>query len=145
FINNGPLTWIVRWLYRWALGRATKVWFLNGDDMDYFLRYRLVDAQKVSLIPGEGVDCHGRFNPACLLHEESPGPKVNVLRFLFVGRLLYDKGIREYVEAAAYVRQHYTNTCFQILGYLNVDNPAAVQKEELKKWVADGVIEYLGH
>ncbi|HWK56695.1 MAG TPA: glycosyltransferase family 4 protein [Parapedobacter sp.] len=143
FINSGLVTWVVRRLYRLALSRVTQAWFLNQDDRDYFFRYRLVDAHKVSLIPGEGVDCHGRFNPALQLNQNTS--ESEVLRFLFVGRLLYDKGIKEYVEAAAYIRQHHRNVCFQILGYLNVDNPAAVRKEELMKWVKDDIVEYLGH
>lgn len=142
FINKGWVMRIVRHLYRYAFRKADQVWFLNEDDRSLFVDGKLVDGRKTRRIPSEGIDCEHTFNPHQM--SGSPRPDPCETRFLFIGRLLHDKGIREFVEAARRVRQSYPNVRFQILGYLNVANPAAVGKDELDGWVSAGVVEYLG-
>ena len=66
------------------------------------------------------------------------------VRFLFIGRLLYDKGVAEYVAAARRIKKRYPQAVFWMLGYLNVDNPTAVQQVQLDEWVSDGTVMYLG-
>lgn len=142
FINKGLVTRIVMRLYRYALRKANQVWFLNEDDRSLFLGRKLVQENKTKCIPGEGIDCLNMFNPQNV-PEVSPN-STGKTYFLFVGRLLHDKGIREFVAAARQIRRTYPDTRFQILGYLNVENPAAVKKDELDSWVAEGVVDYLG-
>lgn len=142
FINKGLVTRIVMRLYRYALRKANQVWFLNEDDRSLFLGRKLVQENKTKCIPGEGIDCLNMFNPQNV-PEVSPN-STGKTYFLFVGRLLHDKGIREFVAAARQIRRLYPDTRFQILGYLNVANPAAVEKDELDSWVAEGVVDYLG-
>lgn len=144
FINPGFVSRLVRRMYRFALRSASQVWFLNADDKSLFLAERLVDSEKVQQIPGEGVDCYQVFNPDAWAPEDNPTNQKAQTHFLFIARLLYDKGIREYVDAARIIRLTYPNVMFQILGYLNVENPAAVKREELDSWIAEGLVDYLG-
>ena len=64
--------------------------------------------------------------------------------FLLVARLLWDKGVGEYVEAARMVRRKYPMAKFQLLGFLDVKNPTAVSNTQMVDWVEEGVVEYLG-
>ncbi len=67
------------------------------------------------------------------------------MRFLLIARMLYDKGIGHYVEAARELRARYGNVVeFRLLGFLDVDNPSAVSKTEMQQWVEEGIITYLG-
>ncbi len=141
FIAGGVISRIAAQLYRFALKKAKQVWFLNHDDLTFFIRHKLVDLDKTLQIPGEGVNVTDTFNPD--LVEQTAEQKADVT-FLFIGRLLYDKGIREFVAAARVIKQRFTGVNFQILGYLNVDNPAAVSETELRSWVNEGVVSYLG-
>lgn len=142
FINNGLVPRVVRLLYRYAFRKANQVWFLNEDDRSLFLEEKLVDQRKVRRIPGEGIDCQHAFNPQNV--PQTDPNQDGATRFLFVGRLLHDKGVREFVAAARQVKRLYPGARFQVLGYLNVANPAAVGKDELDSWVSEGVIDYLG-
>lgn len=141
FINKGVVTFMARQLYRLALRRAKSVWFLNRDDLQFFVTHKLVDGNKAKQIPGEGINCSDTFNPALVA---TPDTDTSTVKFLFVGRLLYDKGIAEYVAAAKRIRKDYPHAVFWMMGYLNVDNPTAVQQAQLNEWVDDGTVSYLG-
>ena len=141
FINKGAVTYVARKLYRLAFRRANCVWFLNQDDFDFFVARRLVDRQKAMRIPGEGINCSDTFNPALFIAD---GNDSSTIKFLFIGRLLYDKGITEYVHAARQIKMKYPNVTFWIVGYLNVDNPTAVPASQLNRWVQEGWVTYLG-
>lgn len=138
FIRDNWLTRLVRLLYRTALSRSHHVFFQNDEDMRMFVEGGLVAADKVSRLPGSGVDLHTfRYEP--MQHMEN-----RPIRFLLVARLLWDKGVGEYVEAARLVQQRYPTARFQLLGFLDVKNPTAVSGEQMDEWVAEGVVEYLG-
>ena len=141
FINRGVVTLVARKLYRLAFHSANRVWFLNQDDFDFFVTRRLVDRQKAMRIPGEGINCMDTFNPQLVIVDDKVS---SAFRFLFIGRLLYDKGITEYVAAGRRIKEMYPNATFSIVGYLNVDNPTAVQESELNTWVREGWVTYLG-
>ena len=64
--------------------------------------------------------------------------------FLLVARMLWDKGVGEYVEAARILKKHYSEVRFCLLGFLDVANPAAISRAQMDLWVAEGVVEYLG-
>ncbi|WP_188505512.1 glycosyltransferase family 4 protein [Parapedobacter pyrenivorans] len=141
FINKGFVTFVARKLYRSAFRKANRVWFLNHDDFDFFVTRRLVNRQKALIIPGEGINCLDTFNPELVTVD---GEGSLTFKFLFIGRLLYDKGIAEYVAAGRQIKMKYPNVTFSIVGYLNVDNPTAVQESELDTWVQEGWVSYLG-
>lgn len=139
FIRKSWVSRVVGFLYRLTFGRAKKVFFQNKDDLTFFVNAGLVSGERSERLPGSGVDLI-RFSFQPLAKHAS---KATV--FLLVARLLWDKGVGEYADAARLVRQHYPETKFQLLGYLDVDNPSAVPRSQVEAWVEEGVLTYLGH
>lgn len=138
FIKKSFSTQIAKLLYRFSQRKASKIFFQNQDDLNLFLENKLIKNSKAQVIPGSGVDTL-RFVP-----NESKEERL-VFTFLFIGRLLYDKGIREYVEAVKLLKNKYPKTKFCILGPLYENNATAISEETLTNWVNDDVIIYLGH
>lgn len=136
FITEGWITHIVRQLYRLALSGSAKVFFQNDDDRQLFITRRMVSAPKADLLPGSGINL-ARFLP-------SPLPKGLRVQFLLVARMLWDKGVGEYVEAARMLRRRGVDADFYLLGFLDVQNPAAISKTQMAEWVAEGTVRYLG-
>ena len=137
FIKKSLSTKIAKLLYRFSQKRASKVFFQNNDDLSLFLNYKLIDEYKTQVIPGSGVDT-ARFFP-----NEDAKKDLN-FQFLFIGRLLYDKGIREYIEAVRLLKDKYPNVIFNILGPLYENNATAISKETLESWIKNEGIIYLG-
>ena len=136
FINPGPLSAIVGALYRIAFRKCPMVFFQNPDDRDLFVERKIVRLERARLLPGSGVDLRF-FAPRA-----GPGGPP---RFLLVGRMLGDKGVREFVEAARLLKADHPDWVFQLLGPLDPDNRSGVDRQELDSWVADGVTDYLGN
>jgi glycosyltransferase involved in cell wall biosynthesis len=138
FIGNGAkqrlLRPLVTTLYRLALGRARKVFILNDDDVADFKRWRLIRNDQIERIDGIGLD----------LDAWPPAPTVaDPVTFLFVGRLIRDKGISEFIEAARRLKRRHPDCRFVVLG--NVDaNPKSVSEDEARTWVTEGLVEWPG-
>ncbi len=137
FIRRSWLTSVVKLLYRSALGRAARVFFQNEDDRALFVTENLVPAARTDVLPGSGIDLT-RFTPTPLPAAEACPV------FLLIGRLLGDKGVNEYAEAARLLRRTHPGARFQLLGYLDVENGTAIPRASVEGWVKDGIIEYLG-
>jgi glycosyltransferase involved in cell wall biosynthesis len=138
FIRNNWLTRLVRWLYKVALSRSHHVFFQNNEDLQMFVELGLVASKIVSRLPGSGINLTAfPFTP---LTSSSESPLV----LLLVARLLWDKGVGEYVEAARIIHRQYPNVKLQLLGFLDVANPKAVTRAQMQDWVNEGVVEYLG-
>lgn len=135
FLAEGVVPKIARMLYKYAFRKAEQVWFLNKDDIASFKEAKLVADEKIVQLYGEGVDT-AHFS-ACPLPVDKP-------IFLLVGRMLKDKGVVEYVEAARILKKKYPNVRFQLLGAVWLDNPAAIAEEEIRTWEREGIVEYLG-
>jgi glycosyltransferase involved in cell wall biosynthesis len=138
FIRNTWLTPVVKQLYRTAFRRSGMVLFQNEDDRSLFTQYKLVVPERTAVLPGSGIDLT-QFNPS----PTAPRPP-GARHFLLIARLLWDKGIGEYVEAARHVRARYPGCRFQILGFLDVENRTAVSRSDVEGWVREGTIDYLG-
>lgn len=134
FLTNNWVSRIAKSLYWVAFRNAEQVWFLNEDDVLSFKKERLVAENKISMLRGEGIDV-SRFE----IHNES-----NRLSFLLVARMLWDKGVGEFVEAARILKNKYPYVVFNLLGFLGVDNPSAVSKDQMNAWVHEGIVNYLG-
>jgi glycosyltransferase involved in cell wall biosynthesis len=93
---------------------------------------------KVARLPGSGIDLDA-FRPVAM-----PSRAGHPFRFLLVARMLRDKGVMEYVEAARIVRQHIPDVEFGLLGFVDVRNPTAISSEQMAAWVNEGVVRYLG-
>jgi glycosyltransferase involved in cell wall biosynthesis len=140
FIRGGLLVRLVRWLYKTSLKRSSKVFFQNNDDRQLFISGGLVNETIADLLPGSGIDLT-RFAVTPL---PSLPPANRKFRFLLIARMLRDKGVVEFVEAAKVVKGNYPDVEFALLGFLDVQNPAAISKEEVDSWVAEGSVTYLG-
>lgn len=138
FLSVGWLQSMVRYLYRVALRQAHVVIFQNPDDRQLFLDHALVQPQQAMLVPGSGIDTQ-RFLPCALPDQDGHSPV-----FLLLGRILRDKGVVEYVEAARMLKARCPGTRFALLGFLDVENVSAISRAQMDAWVAEGVIEYWG-
>jgi glycosyltransferase involved in cell wall biosynthesis len=137
FIRGGPVALVMKALYRYSCHRADTVFFQNQEDLEIFLSRRLVEPGKIDLVPGSGVDIEA-FRP-------EPRKRGDVFVFLMIGRLIRDKGIYEFIEAARSLKaRHASDLEFRVLGAIDLGNPGCVHKEEVAGWEAEGVIRYLG-
>ena len=136
FMRPGSLKGIVERLYRLALRRSATVFFQNQDDLQHFVEGGLATSKQAVLLPGSGVDL-AHFIPT-----DRSGEKPAI--FLLAARLLWDKGIGEFVEAARAIRRDHPEIRFQILGIVERKSSAAVPVSKLHEWQSEGVIEYLG-
>lgn len=127
----GPLQRLLIWLYRCALCKARAVWFQNSEDMAFFQRHGIL-AGAGHLVPGSGVDLD-EFG-------FQPMPEGQGTSFLFAGRILREKGVAEFVRAAALIRARHPDARFHVLG--------PVEDESLRPLLdtasAEGVIRYHG-
>lgn len=137
FLSGGLLRAIAEGLYRKAFRYPEIVFFQNSDDRDFFIKRKLIRAQQAELVPGSGIDL-GHFDVAPL-----PAAKAEPI-FLMIARLLRDKGVAEFVDAAIRVKSLMPRARFQLLGALAPENRAAIDPKLVHGWHADGVIEYLG-
>ena len=140
FIKGGWLVRLVRWLYRMALAHSAKVFFQNRDDRQLFVAGGLVRSEVTELLPGSGIDLT-KFAVTPLAAINGAAGK---FRFLLIARMLVDKGVGEYVEAARLLRQRYPQLECCLLGFVDVQNPAAVSRAQMDAWVSQGYVKYLG-
>lgn len=136
FLGDGMLSRLLAVMYRYAFKYVSSIFVLNKFNYQYLLDHKFCTSAQLRLFKGgEGVD----LSAYPYVREESGSPVV----FLMVGRVLYDKGYREYVQAAKIVKQQYPDVRCQLLGMLDETYPAHVDEEELKRDVEEGTIEYL--
>lgn len=128
-----------RTLYRFVLKKTSLIFFQNFDDLEIFVSKGFVECSRARRIPGSGVD-HEKYKPQLSQRTN------NRFRFLFISRLVKDKGIVEYVDAASIIKNSLPNAEFAVLGPLWNQNlkDNTVTAEELDHWQKDGTIVYLG-
>jgi len=143
FIRRSFITRVVLLLYRATFRRARHVFFQNKEDMAFFIAAGLVKPENAERLPGSGVDLT-RFALSAVAEPAAAPRPAHAPVFLLVARMLWDKGIGEYIAAARLVRQRWPDARFRLLGFLDVSNPSAVPRAQVEAWVAEGVVEYLG-
>ncbi len=121
-------------LYRAALANAVRVIFQNSDNRDAFVARGIVQAAKCAVVDGSGVDLE-RF-------VVTPLPRTGTV-FLTIGRLLGEKGFREYAAAARIVRAKFPDVVFRLVGPED-SSPDAIPRAEIEGWVRNGWVEWLG-
>lgn len=137
FMSKKLLSMLVHGLYRAGLRHSREIWFLNREDLEVFERSKITGARPVRLLPSEGINLKQfQFSPI----KKADGE----FRFLFIGRMLRDKGVQEFVSAARAVRRERSDARFQLLGPADAQNPTAIGRAEIAAWEAEGVVEYLG-
>ena len=138
FINKSILTPIVEFLYRKGLKRSWQVFFQNNDDREQFIKGGQVDAAKATCLPGSGIDlAEHAFEPAAPME----GRK---FRFLFVGRMLRNKGVVEFEAAARSLKSSLPDVEWTMLGSVDVPNPTSISQSDVDAWQASGSVRYLG-
>jgi glycosyltransferase involved in cell wall biosynthesis len=137
FLRRGWIQWMVSGLYWLGLRKARFVVFQNMDDADLFHKRKIVSRQRGRLIQGSGVDARN--------FPYTPLPPLQPFRFLFVGRLLFDKGIYEFVEAAGLLSKEYEGIEFWVAGDADPDYPAVVPQKILEEWRQLPHFRWLGH
>jgi len=152
FVRDSLLTWLVAKLYRLGLAKSRKVFFQNKDDLSLFLKSGLVSIGVTGLLPGSGVNTEW-FKPAFINDDLSSSliqstaiqsNKDGVFRFLLSARLLWDKGVKEFVDSAKILHSAGTNTKFQLLGFLDAENRTSIPRDTVNDWEDEGIIQYLG-
>ena len=129
---------IVRLMMRFAFwGKASRVIVQNPTDKAQFVSERIVSAGSIELIPGSGVDCD-KFAPKIAGNHSE-----NEVRVLLPARLLWDKGVGEFVEASKIAACR--GIRFLVAGEIDIGNPAAVQASQAEAWQQEGLLELLGH
>ena len=137
FLSGGLLQTIAEQLYRRAFGKLPVVFFQNEDDRSLFLDRKLVRKQQARLLPGSGIDLV-RFAQAEMPPADAPPV------FLMIARLLRDKGVNEFIEAARQIKARHPEALFQLLGATGSENRTAIDTATVEAWVVQGVVEYLG-
>lgn len=129
------LKWMANLMYTFSLRYAEKVFFQNFEDIDLFVGKNMIPGNKAVKLNGTGVDID-EFKPAMA--------ERGTVTFILVSRLIKEKGIYDYVEAANRIKKNQPGVAFILLGDRD-ENPNSVELSDLKKWVAEGVIEWPGH
>lgn len=129
--KNAVIKAIMSFLFKYALSKSHGVLFQNIDDLNEFVDHRIVDPKKCMIVNGSGVNL-----------ERFPYTKIESTNtFLFVGRLLRDKGIYEFVEAARTIKETFPNSEFWVVGGYDT-NPTAVKESEMLAWTREGFVKY---
>lgn len=124
---------VLKVLYRLSFSLAHKVFFLNPDDLNEFVSQGLVRKEKAVLLGGIGVP----------LEEWPPAPPhLEPVTFTLIARLLREKGVREFAEAARRIKGNYPEVRFLLIGPLDT-NPGAISKSEVRSWVEEGLLEWV--
>jgi len=138
FIGQGWLVKLMKFLYRVALSRSSCIFFQNPDDRNLFVQERIVRLEQTKLLPGSGVNLD-QFKPSGLIRTNG-----QPFSFLLIARMIKDKGVVEFIEAAKLVNQSFPDIEFRLLGFLGVQNPTAISKQQIDEWTQLPFIRYLG-
>jgi glycosyltransferase involved in cell wall biosynthesis len=136
FLHKGLAYGAAQKLYKLANSGAQTVFFQNEEDKDTFLELGLVTEAKIVLLPGSGIDVEA--------FAFTQFPKTRPLVFIMIARLIADKGVREFVDAARKVRAAGARARFVLVGPNGISNKSAISDDEVEGWNAEGVIEYVG-
>lgn len=135
FIHKAWMKKIVSKMYKFAFGFNDYVIFENQDDRLLFIESEISSSLKSISVKGCGVNLNHFKTEVNRLDRDG-------LEFIFVGRLLYDKGIVEYIESAKYLINKYPDVKFTVLGLLDEENPSHVSREKLLTWIKSNAIQY---
>ncbi len=149
FEREGLLKRFVVFLYKISLKRAKKVIFQNPEDRDLFVTLNIIDREKTLVIKSSGVNIK-EFSRESVDKETQERLKEeidydeNKIIITFISRMLWRKGVKEFVEASGILREKYDNLEFLLVGPIDKGNPSAIFQEEIDKWVEKGLVRFLG-
>lgn len=139
FAKRNWLYFLVKTLYKRAMRKVTEAWFLNNDDAKVFITNKIINIQKVKVLPGEGVNTE-HFSP------DIPAtlPKNGRFIFLMSCRLLWSKGIGVYADAARLLQRKNIDARFELIGFFEKHHPDSISHEQLRQWEQEGLIHFNG-
>ena len=141
FITKSFVTSLVKKMYRYSQKKAAKIFFQNPDDRAEFIANSLVADERTAILPGSGIDLQKFIiDPESGVNDDVH----STCSFLLVARMLRDKGIREFVEAARIISAERVDARFLLLGPIDGENRSAISEAELNGWTSSGVVRYLG-
>ena len=130
-------TYIAKMLYRLSLSSTPQVWFLNREDRNTFLDLNIVKKEKTFILPSEGIN-------TAFFQKNSYAGRSPDFNFLFAGRLMEEKGIYDFVEAAKIIKEECPQINFIILGFLGEGYPHAISQSQINQWEREGIIQFKG-
>jgi glycosyltransferase involved in cell wall biosynthesis len=135
FIRETWVSKVVKTLYRISFKYSHKVFFQNEEDKDLFIKNKLVNSKKTGVLPGSGIDLN-KFKTTSL---------PETLHILFIGRLLYDKGIVEFLEACKEIKKtHKNNVVFSIVGKIEETAKLGIPLGILEEYTSQNIVHYRG-
>jgi glycosyltransferase involved in cell wall biosynthesis len=137
FLKKGLVSVVAKTLYRFAFRYPHKVFFQNHDDFQLFVREKLIKSRIADTVPGSGIDLK-KFQP------DEYSDSTASFTFLVISRLIYDKGIIEYIDAIRKLNALGINARFQILGAKDPVHKRGIPVEIVDSWIQEGLVEYLG-
>ncbi len=136
FIKSIILKFVVIIAYKISLKMSSEIVFQNDDDYKFFKRKKLVPINLGLFIPGAGVNLK-KFLP-----KKKYNKNINVY---FIGRLIWQKGFKEFLEISISIKKNYNNVFFHVVGEIDSKHPDSIDLNELKKYEKNNVIQYHGY
>lgn len=137
FTSSSKLRGLIKRVYRYVLPYNKAVIFENHSDKAYFVKEQIITLEKGVVFKGCGVDTD-YFAPLPKKREDTK------MVFLFMGRLIVEKGIEDYIKAAHLVHEQQAETEFWVIGHIDADNPSAIPNATFLEWIRPPYIKYLG-
>ena len=138
--SRSKLQRLIHELYKQALSKTSKVFFQNPDDLNLFKQLKLISfSTPTAIVNGSGVD----VSEYTVVPFPMKADNMPELKFLLIARLLGDKGVREYAQAAKLIKNKYPQAQFDLVGWID-DNPDSIEQQELDQWVEEGTINFWG-
>ena len=137
FLKDNLVSRVAITLYRIAFRFPKKIFFQNEDDKNLFLKRKIVPEKVCDLLPGSGININD-FTP------EKHQAKNKRFTFLLISRLIYDKGILEYIEAIDWLKKEGIDANFQLLGPIDEKHKRGIPSSIIQQWIEKNQVEYLG-
>jgi glycosyltransferase involved in cell wall biosynthesis len=137
FLKDNLVSRVAILMYRIAFRFPKKIFFQNNDDRKLFIKRKIVSKKVCDLLPGSGINT-GDFTPGRSLPSNKP------FTFLLISRLIYDKGILEYIEAIDQLKKEGIDAKFQLLGQIDEKHKRGIPEKTIQGWIEKNQVEYLG-
>jgi len=136
FINNSFLKIFAIIIYKISFIKSNLVFFHNLQDLNYFVKLGIVKLNNAKTLPGSGVDV-SYYNYNLLIKKKH-------IEFLYIGRILIDKGFKELINAITILKEQYPNIILNVVGPLQSENRSSIPKDLINKWLNSNIFNYLG-